>query len=176
MAHSSLPGRPKEGPRPQAPLADRFWAKVTKGPGCWLWTGCTSRGGYGYLSRGGRGGGNERAHRISWEINYGPIPAGQIVLHRCDTPSCVRPDHLRLGTQADNVADMIEKGRGKPWGPGNQSSQRGETHWKAKLTDEQVAEIRSLRGKMSQKAIGLRFGISQAHVSRLFRGDSRKVV
>ena len=75
-----------------------------------MWTGSRDRKGYGKLKR-------ERhicaAHRLSWEFNFGPIPDGMLILHRCDNPPCVRPDHLLLGTAADNTADMISKGRQK---------------------------------------------------------------
>ena len=96
-------------------MAERFWPKVQKTDTCWLWTGATMRGGYGELSAGGSpqyGRGHPlHAHRVSWELAYGPIPDGLWVLHICDTPACVRPDHLFLGTHADNMADMSHKGR-----------------------------------------------------------------
>lgn len=86
---------------------DMFWARVNKTDGCWLWTGCTN-GRYGKLSVGGP---EVRAHRFSWELANGPVPDGLNVLHNCDTPLCVRPDHLFLGTQKRNMDDMNEKGR-----------------------------------------------------------------
>lgn len=90
-------------------IEDRFWAKVDRGGECWRWTaGCDSSG-YGSLRVEHA---KISAHRLSWQLHHGPIPPGQNVLHRCDNPRCVRPSHLFLGTQADNIADMLAKGRG----------------------------------------------------------------
>ncbi len=97
-----------------ATLAERFADKWAPEPntGCWLWTGATN-GRYGQIHAGGRPGTHQRAHRISWELHHGPIPAGMFVLHKCDTPACVNPDHLFLGTQQDNLSDASNKGRMK---------------------------------------------------------------
>jgi hypothetical protein len=86
----------------------RLWAKVDKTPTCWLWRGAKSRG-YGRFKVDTVHA--PRVHRIVWELTHGPIPTGLSVLHRCDTPACVNPAHLFLGTQRDNVYDAIEKGR-----------------------------------------------------------------
>lgn len=95
--------------RPQTSLAERFWEKVVKSEGCWEWSGARSKHGrYGIINVGGR---STKAHRVSWELNRGPIPPGAKVLHHCDNPPCVRPDHLFIGTQADNLADGRRKGR-----------------------------------------------------------------
>ncbi len=99
---------------PSRPLIERFWEKVAKadGDGCWLWTGAIGkRWGYGTIKSGVR---TRSAHRVAWELTNGPIPAGLCVCHRCDTPACVRPTHLFLGTAADNMRDMYTKGR-KTW-------------------------------------------------------------
>jgi len=90
-------------------LIERFWRRVRKTKTCWLWTGPKIRNGYGQLGDGD--GGYVKAHRYSWEFRYGPIPDGMFVLHTCDNPSCVRPDHLFLGTAADNNEDARLKGR-----------------------------------------------------------------
>lgn len=79
---------------------------------CWLWTGPVNRGGYGYLSGQGEGGKSVLAHRLSYEVHVGPIPEGLRVLHTCDVPRCCRPEHLWVGSDADNNRDMWLKGRG----------------------------------------------------------------
>lgn len=102
--------------------AFRFWAKVnTNGPvpahapklgQCWIWTAARDKNGYGKAHRARpHPKRNARAHRISWELMHCPVPPGMLVLHRCDNPSCVRPSHLWLGTNQDNMADMARKGR-----------------------------------------------------------------
>lgn len=84
---------------------------IFKSDGCWEWPGQRTSGGYGTLRKGGRDQSTAYSHRLSYTINIGPIPEGMVVCHRCDNPPCCRPDHLFLGTQAENVADKIAKGR-----------------------------------------------------------------
>ena len=90
---------------------ERLLRKVTPNPrtGCWTWSGGTDRGGYGKFSLKGQG---TSAHRASYRILVGPIPGGLEVRHKCDNPPCVNPGHLELGTHADNMRDMAERGRG----------------------------------------------------------------
>src|SRR5574343_697551 len=88
----------------------RFFAKVTKTDACWLWTGALSEKGYGLCSASGE---LWRAHRLAWHHFNGPIPTGMHVLHRCDRPPCVNPEHLFLGTDTDNLKDCYAKGRRK---------------------------------------------------------------
>ena len=94
-------------------LEDRFFDRVIPEPnsGCWLWEGSQIRGGYGVISLGGRDGANISAHRASMIIHGHVLPHGSIVLHKCDNPPCVNPDHLTIGTQSDNMRDMVAKGR-----------------------------------------------------------------
>jgi hypothetical protein len=90
------------------PVELRFWKNVKKTEGCWLWTGASTFG-YGTISKDGS---QRKATRVSWEIFYGYDPVGKHLLHKCDTPACVRPDHLFLGNDRDNHRDRAIKGRG----------------------------------------------------------------
>ena len=120
--------------------------------GCWNWVGHTNRGGYGQMRVRGK---TYSAHRLSFMLNRGPIPDGVCVLHRCDVPACVNPDHLFLGTDLDNKNDMIAKGR-NPIGP---------KHGRARLTPEQVAEIRTKRSAGSGlRSLAKEFGVSQTAI------------
>lgn len=101
-------------------LEQRFWSKVDRTGGCWLWTSAASRDGYGVFgvyrardrARLGLTTHNARAHRVAWTLAGGrPLRAGELILHACDTPLCVRPDHLRVGSARDNTRDSISKGR-----------------------------------------------------------------
>lgn len=130
--------------RKTVPVEVRFWAKVDKSGECWEWTGAKNRAGYGMLKAGAANGSNTIAHRYSWTLVNGEIPDGLKILHKCDNPGCVRPSHLFLGTQKDNVHDMIAKGRDTAI-----KEQKGEKHPRAKLTNSQVDEIRS-----SDKTLG----------------------
>jgi hypothetical protein len=105
------------------PIDKRFWQYVNKTGDCWLWIGAKKATGYGYTSLSGKG---VRAHRASWEIHRGPIPDGLCVLHKCDNPPCVNPDHLFLGTQQDNMTDKYNKGR--------QNIPSGQAHYNCKLS------------------------------------------
>jgi hypothetical protein len=104
-------GDPLIAKRPHASLEERLWGRVLRSDGCWEFTGTRNGMGYGVLGRHGRRGGNVLAHRAAWELTFGPVPAELCVLHRCDNPPCVRPDHLWLGTRMDNNRDMVAKGR-----------------------------------------------------------------
>jgi hypothetical protein len=113
--------------------AGYFWARVRKGPDCWTWTGTRSFSGYGQVSFASK---KTLAHRLSWQLHFGEIPDGKHVCHSCDNRLCVRPDHLWLGTNADNVADRVAKGR--------TSRVPGDLNGRARLTEAQVRELRKL--------------------------------
>lgn len=115
------------------PAEIRFWARVDKTGSCWEWRGATNETGYGVFYAGKR----YKSHRYAWESEYGSIPDGMNVLHRCDNPPCVRPSHLFLGTKKDNTHDMIKKGRLVV--PGL----KGEGNANHKLTERDVLEIRA---------------------------------
>ena len=141
------------------PLVIRFWEKVPKGISenkCWPWKGGHKSDGYGVINVGGR---CESAHRQMWRFVNGEIPEGHHILHKCDNPPCVNPRHLWLGTHAQNMADMGNKGRG------GSREQNGEKNCSAKLTWAKVDEIRSLAAAgVMQKEIAKHFGISRASV------------
>jgi hypothetical protein len=96
-------------------LTQRFWAKVKIGAAdaCWEWQGFRLPKGYGTIGVGGRAGGKQLAHRVSYELEYGLIPEGLLVCHSCDNPPCVNPKHLYVGSYADNLTDMHRKGRAR---------------------------------------------------------------
>lgn len=152
-------------PGTSKPVAERFWSHVDKGDGCWEWTAARHRAGYGAF-------GLDRAHmtyahRYSWELHFGAIPEGLFVCHTCDNPPCVRPDHLFLGTIADNTADMMAKGRrvqGRTY--------VGEANHNAKLTEAQVREIRSLFGTLPSATLGARYGVSGGLIRQIGRREA----
>lgn len=139
----------------------RFWNKVNKTNSCWLWTGATiTTNGYGHIRIGNK---KVRAHRFSWELHNGPIPKGMMVLHECDTPSCVNPGHLRLGTQADNIRDMISKGR--------------RVYGAAKLDPDKVRDIRLRCGAgESQASLAIEYNVHQKTVKNIVTMKSWKNV
>lgn len=96
------------------PIHIRFWKFVNKDSnGCWFWTGATDGRGYGHIST-ARDKSPQKAYRLAYEMRYGPIPEGGVICHKCDTPLCVNPEHLFLGTQKDNMQDASKKGRLNP--------------------------------------------------------------
>lgn len=142
----------------KATLEDNFWMHVNKQTDneCWPWTGYLANE-YGQIRQDRI---SYRAHRLSWIIHFGEIPTSLQVLHKCDNPICVNPSHLFLGTDADNVADAIAKGR--------RSDRRGENNPRSKLTLEDVTEIRLLSSRgLKNGEIAIRFGITTQHVRQI---------
>ncbi len=146
-------------------VIDRFWSKVDiRLPfECWEWQACRKQHGYGFFGSGLDGHPNNTlAHRMAWMLEYGPIPEGFKILHRCDNPPCVNLNHLFIGTQHQNVLDMESKGRGR--------HPAGEACGGSKLTIRQVEQIRELAtGGTFQTAIAAQFGIGQSTVSSIVR-------
>lgn len=133
----------------------RFWRNVEKSDGCWLWTGYSGKDGYGYLRVGTKQTG---AHRYSYELHNGPIPEGLWVLHRCDNPPCVRPDHLWAGLANENTADRDSK----------QRQALGERNRHAKLNAEDVLEIRRrLRQGSTNVALAEEYGVAKSEISHI---------
>ena len=154
---------------------ERFNAKYNKSEGCWNWKACCNNKGYGLFAVRSPKKMNFVASRFQWILTFGPIPAGAFVCHRCDNPLCVRPDHLFLGTQLDNMRDAAKKNR----------CALGERNGMAKITEDIVREIREYaqfhprtithlgrwgHGRIvpnSHADIAQRFGVSRAQVQRI---------
>lgn len=146
------------------PIEVRFASKVRRDGECWEWTAHRFKNGYGSIRHGGR---RLLAHRVAWELERGPIPAGLLVLHACDNRACVRIDHLSLGTQAENMRDMDAKGRRV------NTPMRGEANPAAKLTAAQVAEIRRAYAPrvVTRAALAEKYGVSKALIEKILAGD-----
>ena len=138
--------------RPKKPFSEKYTTEPNTG--CWLWTSGWDSDGYGLAT------GNVKAHRLSYEIAYGPIPKGLSVCHKCDTPPCVNPDHLFLGTNKDNAQDRVMKGRGAA----------GEKNANARLTDEVAREI--VMSSLSNREVAKSIGVCVATVSHVRKGRS----
>lgn len=140
---------------------DRFWRKVRKGgpAECWEWTASrVASGGYGQFNLDGK---PVRAHRLSWELANGPVPAGLQVCHTCDNPPCVNPRHLFLGTIKENAHDRDRKGRARPgWVPGSKNGC-------AKLTEAQVVDIRARAFNETYQSLATEFGVSRTLISMI---------
>jgi hypothetical protein len=150
---------------------ERFWEKVNKTDSCWLWIGAKCGkdkhgNGYGTFSIDSDGT-MQMTHRYSYELHFGPIPEGIKVLHSCDVKLCVRPDHLFLGTQKQNIDDMRAK---KRQAPPELTRHLGESHGQAKLTDKQIREIRFRYASLqrpTQKELAVEYGVSSGLISHI---------
>ena len=150
-------------PRPQIrmPVEERFWSKVWKRAPhyCWHWMASTSAYGYGQFRLSGR---TLLAHRVSYKLTHGTLRSDQIVCHKCDTPSCVNPNHLWLGSLGDNNADRHAKGRSSG------GAQAGSRNPMARLTDDEAREIAESTGPL--KEVAAKYGIPFQTVSGIRRG------
>ena len=142
-------------------LRERFFHYTKQSAGCWEWAGSKDANGYGRLNVGGK---PILASRASFLLHHGDVPAGKCVCHKCDNPGCVNPEHLFIGTQAENVADMHTKGRARKRGL------PGVTHHAAKMTPEAVREIRA--GGKSDAHWATHFGVSRATVHAIRTGKT----
>jgi hypothetical protein len=149
----------------------RFWSKVIKSNGCWIWQGALAGSGYGVFR-----GPNQRmigAHRMAYILTRGSIPQGINVLHHCDNKRCVCPEHLFLGTQKDNMDDMICKGRQATGDQLNHCTQVGEANHSHKLSESEVKQIRCLYQKgYRQCDIARLVGVEKANVWAIVHGKS----
>ena len=144
-------------------LSARLWAKVKFGEGCWEWQAALTNDGYGSIgvatSRA------ELAHRVVWRLIRGAIPEGMCVCHHCDNPACVRPSHLFLGTQADNMRDAAEKGR--------MADNSGENNPNAKLSEKDVLAIRKAYANgYLQVNLARRYGVTPTNIGSIVRGQT----
>jgi hypothetical protein len=144
------------------PLMDRLWAKVDKTDGCWLWRGATSNG-YGIINRGRDGMGTMRTHVAVWESIHGPKPESMDIRHSCDVRNCCRPEHLSLGTRAENMSDAVRRGR----------TRRGESNPHAKVTEDLVRWMRAEHAAgRSARSISLDVGLSDSRVWNIVNGNA----
>lgn len=157
----------------------RFFVKVEKTAGCWLWTAAKTEKGYGVFSVRGK---TFKAHRVSFELSGKTIPHGLCLLHSCDNPACVAPHHLRCGTRRDNNLEMKAKNRHVSGGThcGDSLSggkyEFGERHHAAKITDEKARQIRQDKMRMSYSVLSRKYGISIGHLHRIVTCEAWKHV
>ena len=152
--------------KPKFTFEERFWSRVSKvdGDGCWEWTACRFTKGYGKVFLPNSGRFLEGAHRVAWTLTSGPIPNGLWVLHKCDNRACCRPDHLFLGTSADNIADMIAKGRSRL------DSFNNLPRPSRKFTNEQASVIRQrVASGEAMRALARELGVDRSTIRSLVR-------
>lgn len=138
----------------------RFWANVKRRKNCWEWVGSCTATGYGSFCATYEGRKYWKAHRFSWHLHNGPIPDGQCVLHKCDNPACVRPDHLEIGTQAENIRQRDMRGRGPI----------GVKHGSAKLTEAQVLVV--YHSKENGMRLAERLGVHNSVIYNIRKGKT----
>jgi len=140
-------------------MKERFWSKVDTGSSdeCWEWQAHTHEKGYGQFKLDGQ---MRWAHRVARELCGGPIPDDYYVLHECDNPACVNPNHLYVGDQQDNMDDMVERGR----------SNEGEEHQNSKLTEDDVKEMLDKADDETNTALADEYGVHRSTVSEIVNG------
>lgn len=145
--------------RDRTPI-EAFFSLVCVKHGCWEWLGPRQASGHGYWTKNGL---RDKAHRWSYRLHFGEPPPGKFICHTCDNPSCVNPGHLYAGTHLENMRDMRERGRA--------ARPIGEKHPGARLTESDVAAIRSLHGAgETQRSLAKRFGVAPSTISMAVRG------
>lgn len=169
-------------------IEDRLWSKVDKSGECWVWTGGAARHGYGVIGIGSRTDNSVRkvgVHRLVYEMEVGPIPPGMAVCHSCDNPPCVRPSHLFIGTQKDNIRDALSKGRlSKP------PDTSGEHNPRAILSPQDVSDIRNAyacqprtrsaggtfakEARITQRSLAEKYNVSVGTISAIVIGRNWK--
>ncbi len=144
---------------------DRFWSKVEKSEDCWNWTGAKSSFGHGRFKIDGK---LYSPHRLVYEWKYGKIPKDMMICHHCDNPSCVKLEHLFLGTRSDNMKDAYRKGRITYF----TAHLFGEKHGGSKLTEKQVAQIREeyKKGNTTYRKLGKKYDIDYSTIGKIIRG------
>lgn len=142
----------------------RFYTDESSPDECWPWTGALNKFGYGVFGYKGR---SQLAHRMTYAVKVGDIPEDRVVMHTCNNPKCVNPNHLRLGTQGENVRDMFQKGRAlRP---------TGELHHRSKLTADQVLEIRQLaESGVPRREIVERYPVNLTAIGRIINRQTWK--
>lgn len=162
--------------RPQSSPLGLLCSRVLVGDGCWEWSGYRNESGYGVVRPGGRRGKLWLAHRLSFTLLVKPIPDELHVLHKCDNPACIRPDHLFLGTNNDNIADRIKKGR--PGGAQCWKRKRlGDDHPRVKVSDADVVRMRQrFANGEKTRALADEYGIGVATAWRIATGRDRRSV
>lgn len=158
--------------RKSPPPEEFFWSKIKKTDTCWIWQGRVDRNGYGKFHVGSI----FLAHRYSYQLHNGPLAPGMFVCHKCDNPPCCNPDHLFLGTAADNIKDAAAKGR-MARGERNAAHLypdrvlRGSGHACSKLTEEQVRELRDdyAAGGVTQQQLAKRYNINNSTVCYILK-------
>lgn len=145
--------------RTYAPIRERLWGRCEVQGECLVYRGGTSKQGYGLLYYNGR---NRGAHRVALALAGEIIKPGQYVLHSCDNPPCCNPNHLRAGSPRDNVDDAMKRGRTR--------APRGEQHHRAKLTPDDVRQIRCIDGP-GYKRIARLYGVRWRAIQKIRKGE-----